>query len=100
MNKSEKIAYQQLIDEGCPEELIEKPRRNKWLPQDFFYCWDFIAFDLKSKIIRFVQVSSKYFSQRKKEDQERMKAFPKFKNTTREYWRWIQKEKRFIKENL
>jgi hypothetical protein len=95
MNKSETIAYHQLKQAGY---LVEKPRRSKWQPQDFFYCWDFIA--INEKEIRFIQVSSKYFSQRSRADQERMQSFPKPPNTRKEYWRWVQKEKRFIKEIL
>jgi len=72
MNKSEKIAYEQLKEEGY---WVEKPRKSKWQPQDFFYCWDFIA--INQNHIRFIQVSSKYFSQRSRADQERMLAFPK-----------------------
>lgn len=97
MNKSEKIAYEQLVKEGC---LVEKPRRSKWIPQDFFYCWDFMAIDSAKRIIRFIQVSSKYLSQRSPEDQKRMRDFPKFENFSKEYWHWNKKEKEFIKENL
>ncbi len=95
MNKSEKIAYAQLKKEGY---LIEKPRRSKWQPQDFFYCWDFIV--INQKHIRFIQVSSKYLSQRSRADQERMSAFPKLPNTQKEYWRWDKKTKRFYIDQL
>jgi len=95
MNKSETIAYNELKREGY---LVEKPRRSQWQPQDFFYAWDFIA--LSSKHIRFIQVSSKYLSQRSREDQKRMREFPNPPNTQKEYWRWKAKDKTFIKEIL
>lgn len=95
MNKSETIACNQLKNEGY---LVEKPRRNRFQPQDFFYCWDFIA--INKKEIRFIQVSSKYFSQRSRADQEMMKSFPKPPNTKKEYWRWDKKKRQFIKEEL
>jgi len=95
MNKSEKIAYEQLKEEGY---WVEKPRKSKWQPQDFFYCWDFIA--INQNHIRFIQVSSKYFSQRSRADQERMLAFPKPPSTQKEYWRWDAKTKEFIGQRL
>ena len=95
MNKSERIAYEQLKSEGY---LVEKPRRSKWQPQDFFYCWDFIA--INKKHIRFIQVSSKYFSQRSRANQEAMISFPTPPNATKEYWRWKRKEKEFVKQTI
>jgi DNA-binding transcriptional MocR family regulator len=95
MNKTEKKAYEQLKSEGY---LVEKPRRSKWQPQDFFYCWDFIA--IKGTLIRFIQVSSKYLSQRTREDQDRMRNFPKPGSTSKEYWRFDRKKKEFIIEIL
>ena len=91
MNKPEKLAYQILLQDGY---LVEKPRRTKWLPQDFFYCWDFIA--VNNEHIRFIQVSTQYFSSRPKEYQERLKNFPKPPNTTKEYWRYDKKSKSFV----
>lgn len=95
MNKSETITYKQLRSDGY---LVEKPRRNQWQPQDFFYCWDFIA--INNKHIRFIQVSSKYFSQRSRADQQLMREFPRPPHTKKEYWRWNQKKKEFIKETI
>lgn len=95
MNKSETIAYNQLKSAGY---LVEKPRRSQWQPQDFFYCWDFIA--INKTEIRFIQVSSKYLSQRSRDDQDRMRSFPKPPNTKKEYWRWNKKTKQFIGEIL
>jgi hypothetical protein len=95
MNKTEKIAYEQLKTAGY---LVERPRVSKWQPQDFFYCWDFIAID-KSEI-RFIQVSSKYFSQRARDDQERMLAFPHLHCTSKEYWRWDKKKEIFIVQKI
>jgi len=95
MNKTEKKAYEQLKSEGY---LVEKPRRTKWQPQDFFYCWDFIA--VNDQHIRFIQVSSKYRSQRTREDQDRMLKFPKPASVRTEYWRWNRKEEAFNVEEL
>jgi len=95
MNKTEKIAYEQLKKEGY---LVERPRLSKWQPQDFFYCWDFIAIDKTE--IRFIQVSSKYFSQRARDDQERMVRFPRPASTSKEYWRWDKKKEIFIVQKI
>lgn len=95
MNKSEKIAYEQLKKEGY---LVERPRVSKWQPQDFFYCWDFIA--INKTEIRFIQVSSKYFSQRARDDQERMLTFPHLHCASKEYWRWNQKKGIFIVQKI
>ena len=95
MNKIETIAYHQLKQGGY---LVEKPRRNRFQPQDFFYCWDFIA--INKKEIRFIQVSSIYLSQRSRADQQLMKEFQTPPNTKKEYGRWVQKNKEFIKETI
>lgn len=103
MNKIEKIAYEQLKKEGyevakAVNQLIKTKRGYISLHHDLWGVWDFCAVN---KIhIRFIQVSSRYLSQRSKDDQERMFAFPTPPGATKEYWRWQPKEKKFIKEIL
>jgi hypothetical protein len=72
---------------------IEKARRAKFQPQDLFGCWDFMA--VGKREIRFIQVSSERFSSRSRADQERMLAFPKPENTSKEYWRWNENTEAF-----
>ena len=91
----EKTAYERLL---AQKYWIEKPRRAKFQPQDFFYCWDFIA--VNSKHIRFIQVSTKSFSERSRADKERMLAFPKPPGAIKEYWRWDGKAQRFEMQTL
>lgn len=91
----EKIAYEKLI---AQRYWVEKPRVAKFQPQDFFYCWDFIA--VSQKHIRFIQVSTKQFSQRPRADKERMLAFPKPPSAIKEYWRWDEKAERFEMQTL
>lgn len=83
MNKTEKRAYKTLIDTGY---LVEYPVKTKWHRVDFFGMWDFIA--VNKEEIRFIQVSSRYFTDRKKEDQDAMLNFPVPKNAWKEYWHY------------
>lgn len=89
-NDIEKEAYDRLV---AQHYWVEKTRKAKFQPQDFFYCWDFIA--VSQKHIRFIQVSAKPFSQRSKASKERMLAFPKPQGTIKEYWYWDDQMKRF-----
>jgi len=86
----EQKAHALLAQEGY---WIEKARRAKFQQQDLFGCWDLMA--VGKKEIRFIQVSSERFSSRSRADQERMLAFPKPVNTTKEYWRWNEKTDKF-----
>jgi hypothetical protein len=88
MNKIEKKAYLRLIDQGY---LVEKAIKTKWHRTDLFSCWDFIA--INDHHIRFIQVSTKYFTERKKEDQEAMLNFPQPPCVTCEYWHWQRGKK-------
>lgn len=89
-NDIEKKAYDRLITQHY---WVEKTRRARFQPQDFFYCWDFIA--VSQKHIRFIQVSGKPFTQRSRRDKERMLAFPKPQGTIKEYWYWNEQMQRF-----
>ncbi len=89
-NDIEKEAYDRLV---AQHYWVEKTRKAKFQPQDFFYCWDFIA--VSQKHIRFIQVSAKPFSQRSISSKERMLAFPKPQGTIKEYWYWDDQMKRF-----
>jgi len=103
MNQTEKIAYEQLKKDGYEVEkptnqLVKTKKGYICLHHDLWGLWDFCA--VSKKHIRFIQVSSKYLSQRSGADQERMLAFPKLPNTQKEYWRWDAKTKRFYIEQL
>jgi len=86
MNRIEKKAYQILLNQGY---LVEKPRRVKWLPQDYFNCFDFIA--VNDKEIRFIQVSKVPWTRRNLEYRERFENFPCPPNCRKEYWTFNRK---------
>jgi len=89
MTKSEKICKDQLVKEGF---LVERAVKTAWSRNDLFNLWDFIA--VSPKTIRFIQVSSIYLTSGSHAGKD-YKGFPHPANTTIEFWRWIQKEKRF-----
>jgi hypothetical protein len=86
----EKKAQDIIIRKGY---WIEKARCAKFQSQDLFGCWDLVA--VGKKEIRFIQVSSERFSSRSRADKERMLAFPKPPHTSKEYWRWNEKNDKF-----
>jgi hypothetical protein len=68
--------------------LVEKARKAKFQPQDFWGLWDIISVRKvagSSHCIRFIQVSLKYMSQ-KVGFEKLAKAFPSIPGSTKEYW--------------
>lgn len=90
MTKSEKLAITILRNDGYQ---VEHAIPTMYHRTDLFGSWDIIA--VNSKEIRFIQVSSKYMSQRSPQDQRSMQDFIVPKNCTKEYWHWKQKEREF-----
>jgi len=87
MNSTERKAYQRLINQGY---LVEKPIRTRWHRTDLFGIWDFIA--VKNTHIRFIQVSTRYFTDKPKKDQDQMLNFPQPPHSTKEFWHWPKRK--------
>ena len=64
--------------------MVEKVKKVRWSPQDFWGCWDLIA--IKSTHIRFIQVSKSPMYDRPVVYKRKVKAFPIIPNTSKEYW--------------
>ena len=90
MNKGEKLACDHLKDNDF---MVEHIVVSKWNRIDFFNLFDFIA--IKPNWIRFIQVSTKYMSQRDADWKERFEKFPVMKQTTKEFWHIVEKKGRF-----
>ena len=98
MNKWEKMAFTELEKQGyVVEHSINRSLFVKGhyisLRNDLFGLWDLIGTN-KQEII-FIQVSVKYMSQKKQEDEDAMKAFPVPPCCRKEFWRYNRKYKRF-----
>lgn len=69
--------------------LVEKAKKVRWSPQDFFGLWDIVA--VKNGEVKFVQVSAKADYDKGKAWRQAAKDFP---HKNKEYW-WGQKGKGF-----
>lgn len=91
----EKKAEKQLKEQGY---WVEKAKRVRFQPVDFWGCWDLIA--INQKEIRFIQVSDVKFYNRSRKEKELLLAFPRPPYTSKEYWHYEKVGKKFKVQKL
>jgi len=64
--------------------MVEKVKKVRWSPQDFFSLFDLIA--IKPTHVRFIQVSNSPMYDRPVAYKRKLKEFPLIDNTSKEYW--------------
>lgn len=93
MNKTEKICYKYLIDNGY---VVQKPcPTTRWGQKDMFNLFDFIAI-APDGYTRNIQVSVQYKASRDAEWKHRFNNFPLSVVSSKEFWRY-NKDKKLIR---
>ncbi len=71
------------------EYFVEKAKKVKFQPQDFFGLFDIIA--VKEGSLKFVQVSTRPIYDKGAEFRQKMKDFPIPPGCSKEYWQYMEK---------